>query len=162
MATNLPIPIEFSLPAGWRPAPPDEVGAPQAAFVALHPRPDDGFTANITISGEFRPDAASLEAIADDALERVRAFATNVEVSKRKALGTESSPGFAQSVSMTVDVKGRTRDLVQRQLFMAYVDAEDSRKRVVLQLTLTATPGQLDEATTDFHAFIATVQPDRS
>lgn len=162
MVTTLPIPIEFSLPAGWRAAPPDEVGAPQAAFVALHPRPDNGFNANITISGEVRADAATLESMADDSVERVKGFAANVAVSKRKAVGTEEVPGFAQSVSMTVEIEGRVRDLVQRQLFMAFTDIDDPRRRAVLQLALTTTPAQLDEATTDFHAFIATVQPDRS
>ncbi|MCX5129755.1 hypothetical protein OOK25_39665, partial [Streptomyces sp. NBC_00347] len=53
MPTTLPVPIEFRLPEGWQPAPPDEVGAPGVAFVALHPQPDSGFTANITIDGEY-------------------------------------------------------------------------------------------------------------
>ncbi|WP_409469332.1 hypothetical protein [Streptomyces sp. HC307] len=42
MPTALPVPIQFELPEGWRPAPPDEAGAPRAAFVARHPHPDAG------------------------------------------------------------------------------------------------------------------------
>ncbi|MBA2944928.1 hypothetical protein [Streptomyces himalayensis] len=54
MATTLPVKVEFSLPEGWQSAPPDEVGAPGVAFVALHPDSRDGFTANITIAGKLR------------------------------------------------------------------------------------------------------------
>ncbi|MFZ3494765.1 hypothetical protein ACODT5_16355 [Streptomyces sp. 5.8] len=68
MPTTLPVPIEFRLPESWRPAPPDEVAAAGMAFVALHPEPDAGFTANITVDGDFRPDAATLDDIADESV----------------------------------------------------------------------------------------------
>ncbi|MQA11885.1 MAG: hypothetical protein GEU98_25750, partial [Pseudonocardiaceae bacterium] len=66
MATTIPIPVNFRLPDGWQAAAPDEVGAPGAAFVALHPASRTDFTANITISGEYRPDEAALTDIADE------------------------------------------------------------------------------------------------
>ncbi|MFI5617659.1 hypothetical protein [Streptomyces sp. NPDC051567] len=91
MPTTLPLPIEFRLPEGWFPAPPDEVGAPGVAFVALHPRPDAGFTANITIAGEYRPDGATLENIADASVERLREATGSVVVAHRREIGSRTS-----------------------------------------------------------------------
>ena len=38
MVATIPVPIQFSLPEGWRSVPPDEVNAAEAAFVALRLR----------------------------------------------------------------------------------------------------------------------------
>ncbi|MEU4763131.1 hypothetical protein AB0H12_07735 [Actinosynnema sp. NPDC023794] len=156
MATTLPVPIEFSLPDGWLSAPPDEVGASEAAFVALHPGSIAGFTANITISGEVRADDATLAQIADQAAARLRRDIGAVEVGRRNEL--ESA--YTQVLRLTAPVGDRPVDLVQLQVFLAMADVRDERRRAVLQIALSATPGQFEDLVGDFQAFLKTIRPD--
>jgi hypothetical protein len=156
MATTLPVPIEFSLPDGWLSAPPDEVGAAQAAFVALHPGSASGFTANITISGEVRTDDATLAQIAERAAARLRRDIGAVEVGRRNEL--ESA--YTQVLRLTAPVGGRPVDLVQLQVFLAMADVRDERRRAVLEIVLSATPGQFEDLVGDFQAFLKTIRPD--
>ncbi|MEV8436754.1 hypothetical protein AB0425_05225 [Actinosynnema sp. NPDC051121] len=156
MATTLPVPIEFSLPDGWLSAPPDEVGAPQAAFVALHPGSAAGFTANITISGEARADDVTLAQLAERAAARLERGVGPVEVGRR----TELESAYTQVLRLTAPVGGRPVDLVQLQVFLAMADTRDERRRAVLEIVLSATPAQFEELVDDFQAFLKTIRPD--
>ncbi|PVE04187.1 hypothetical protein [Streptomyces scopuliridis] len=160
MPTTLPVPIEFELPEGWRAAPPDEVGAPGAAFVALHPRPDAGFTANITIDGEYRPDAATLPEIAQESVERLSQATTSVVVAGRREVGSADAPGFTQTLAVSAVVGGVPQDLVQSQVYLSMLDVADPRKRAVIRLVLTATASQHPSVVEDFQDFVRTVRPD--
>ena len=156
MATTLPVPIEFSLPDGWLSAPPDEVGAPQAAFVALHPGDNAGFTANITITGEVRADDATLAQIAEQAAARLERGVGPVEIGRRNELDS----GYTQVLRLTAPVDGRPVDLVQLQVFLAMADVRDQRRRAVLEIVLSATPEQFEGLVGDFQAFLKTIRPD--
>lgn len=160
MPTTLPVPIEFRLPEGWRPAPPDEVNAPGVAFVALHPRPDAGFTANITIDGEFLSEEATLEGLADASVENLRQVAESVTVTHRREIGSEGSPGLTQRLTFSADAGGARRDLVQSHVYLAMVDAGDPNRRAVIKMVLTATAAQHDAVLGDFQEFLRTVRPD--
>ncbi|MFD8411818.1 hypothetical protein ACFV2Q_08650 [Streptomyces sp. NPDC059650] len=162
MPTTLPIPIEFALPEGWRPAPPDEVGAPGVAFVALHPEPDAGFTANITIDGDFWTDEEeTLADMAEGSVERLRqAAAGAVEVAARRELGSPDAPGLAQRLTFTAVVGGVPRQLVQSQVYLSMQDVTDPHKRVVIRLILTVTAAQEDAVREDFQEFLRSVAPD--
>src|SRR3954464_13245982 len=97
MATTLPVKISFSLPDGWQAAPPDEVGAPGAAFVALHPASiDGGFTANLTIAGRMRNDSATMWDIAAESVQRLEQ-AGALEVAKKSEVGAPGLPGLTDS-----------------------------------------------------------------
>jgi hypothetical protein len=160
MPTPLPVPIRFELPEGWRTASPDAVGAPGAAFVALHPHPDAGFTANITIDGEYRPDTATLSEIAHESVERLRQAATSVGVIDRREIGSAEAPGLTQSLAVSTVAGGVPRDLVQAQVYLSMLDAADPRKRAVVRLVLTATASQHPFVIGDFQDFVRTVRPD--
>ncbi|WP_447003503.1 hypothetical protein ACRAKI_28105 [Saccharothrix isguenensis] len=155
MATTLPVPIEFSLPDGWLSAPPDEVGAPQAAFVALHPGPSAGFTANVTISGEVRSGVTVAE-VAAEAAARLERDVGPVEIGRRNEL--ESA--YTQVVRMTVPIGGRPVELLQLQVFLAMPDVRDENRRAVLEIVLSATPEQFEDLVGDFQAFLKTIRPD--
>ncbi|MEU6596896.1 hypothetical protein [Streptomyces flaveolus] len=159
MASTLPVPIEFRLPEGWRPALPDEVGAPEAAFVALHSGPDAGFTANITIDGESRPGAA-LSELADESVQRLRAVAESVAMVSRREAGSEAAPALTQKLTFSALVRGVRRDLAQSQVYLGLLDTRDQRKQVVIRAYLTATAEQHDAVLADFQAFVRTVRPD--
>ncbi|OKJ17647.1 hypothetical protein AMK21_25455 [Streptomyces sp. CB00316] len=160
MTTTLPVPIAFELPDGWRATPPDGVGATGAAFVALHPHPDAGFTANITIDGEFRLDAATLPEIADESVENLRRSAASVDIAERRKVGSEDAPGLTQTLAVSVVAGGTLRNLVQSQVYLAMLDVTDPSKRAVIRLILTVTSAQHSAVIEDFRDFVRTVRPD--
>jgi hypothetical protein len=160
MPTTLPVPIEFRLPEGWRAAPPDEVGAPGVAFIALHPQPDAGFTANITIDGEYRPDAATLDELADESVQRLREIAESVVVTSRREIGSAAAPGLTQRLTFSAVAGGVRRDLVQSHVYLSMLDVEDPHKRAVIRMVLTTTATQHDSLLGDFQDFLRTVRPD--
>lgn len=164
MATTLPIKISFSLPDGWQAAPPDEVGAPGVAFVALHPASMDGFTANITIAGQMRNDSASMWQIADESVRRLQQ-AGPVEVIKKAEAGTPDAPGLTdapgvvQNLRLSTTLRGEPLELLQSQVYLGMEDVKDPAKRVVIELVLTAKSSQLGQVIEDFKEFIRTVRP---
>ena len=159
MVTSLPVPIEFELPDGWRAVPPDEVGAPGAAFVALHLPSDDGFTANVAIDGEYRPDPATLSQIADESARYLDQAATSVTVTSRREVGSVDAPGLTQTLALSVVVGGVNRDLVQSQAYVALQDVADPYKQVVIRLVLTATASQHPVVLEDFRGLVRSVRP---
>lgn len=160
MATTLPVPIEFRLPEGWRPLPPDQAGAPGAAFVAVHPQPDAGFTTNLTIDGEYRPDATPLSEFADQSVRHLGTMAEAVKVAARQDLGTEEAPGLTQTLTFSTAVGDERRDLVQSQVYLSMLDADDPHRRAVIRLVLTTTAAQFEDVLPDFQSFVGTVRPE--
>ncbi|MGW3205413.1 hypothetical protein [Streptomyces sp. NPDC001135] len=164
MATTLPVKISFSLPDGWQAAPPDEVGAPGVAFVALHPASIDGFTANITIAGRMRSDSATMWQIAEESVRRLEQAGT-VEVVKKAEVGTPDipgltdSPGVVQNLRLHTTLRGEPLELLQSQFYLGMEDVRNPAERAVLEFVLTAKPTQLDAVIEDFQAFLRTVRP---
>jgi hypothetical protein len=158
MVTELPVRIEFSLPDGWQAAPPDEVGAPGVAFVAVHPASigseANGFTANLTIAGEIRDPALPMTTIADESVHRLETVAESVRVRDRADFGHGDAPGITQVLDIEM---GQGKRLAQHQVYLAMNDAHD--QRTVLELVLTCTPEQLDDVLSDFQQFVGTVRP---
>lgn len=160
MVTELPVRIEFSLPDGWQAAPPDEVGAPEVAFVALHPASTDGgangFTTNLTVAGEIRDPALPMATIADESVQRLESVAESVRVRDRTDLGPVDAPGMTQVLDIEM---GQGKRLVQCQVYLPMDDVHDPRRRAVLELVLTCTPEQLDDVLSDFQRFLGTIRP---
>ncbi|RSM79358.1 hypothetical protein DMH04_31905 [Kibdelosporangium aridum] len=159
MATTIPVPIEFSLPDGWRAAPPDEVGSPNVAFVALKPPAVNGFTSNITISGEIRPDVP-LDQIADEALARLRNQVVQMKVGNRGQHGSPENPGLTQAVRVLIQAGGRQMDVAQLQVFIGMQDVRDPDRQAVLHIVLSADSDEFERVITDFQQFLTTVRPD--
>ncbi|EFL23057.1 conserved hypothetical protein [Streptomyces himastatinicus ATCC 53653] len=160
MPMVLPVSIEFRLPEGWYAVPPDQVGAPDVAFVARHPQPDAGFTANITVDGDFRPDASALAEIADESVQRMREIAESLWVTGRDEIGSVDAPGLTQELALSAVAGGVRRDLVQSQVYLSMLDIDDPSKRSVIRLALTATADQFDSVLEDFREFVRTVRPE--
>ncbi|UNS96348.1 hypothetical protein MMF93_07405 [Streptomyces tubbatahanensis] len=160
MPAMLPVPIEFQLPEGWDAADPDKADAPGVAFAALHPERDNGFAANITIDGEYRPDAATLSQIAEESVQRMHELAHEVQVVDRAEVGSSAAPALTQSMSFSAVSEGARRHLVQSQVYLAMLDDTDPCRRAVIRLVLTATPAQIDSVIDDFSELVGTVRPD--
>ncbi|MEX2981325.1 hypothetical protein [Streptomyces sp. C36] len=159
MATALPVPIEFRLPEAWLPADPEGDGASGVAFAAVHRQADAGFTANITIDGEYRPDTATLDELADESVERLREVADSVVVTHRREVDYPDAPALIQRLAFSTGTDDARRDLVQSQVYLPMLDLADSRKRAVVRLALTATAAQHDTVLGDFQDFVRTVRP---
>ncbi|MFD8994785.1 hypothetical protein [Streptomyces abikoensis] len=159
MATTLPVPIEFRLPEGWLPADPERGDAMGVAFAAVHPQPDVGFTANITIDGEYRSDEVTPAELADESVERLREVATSVVVDYRRDAGPTDAPVLVQRLAFSADAGDARHGLVQSQVYLFMPDAADSRKQAVIRLVLTATTAQHDTVLGDFQDFVRTVRP---
>ncbi|HEV7973961.1 hypothetical protein [Amycolatopsis sp.] len=155
MATQLPVRIEFSLPEGWTAAPPDEVGAPGAAFVALHPPAHDGFTTNITISGDYRDDDVELETVAGESVARLKKSVGEVRV----LTSTAVDAGFTQTLEIKSTIEGQPHDLVQCQAYLSMHDVDEPAKRAIIDLVLTTTADRFDEFVKDFQNFVRSVKP---
>ncbi|MCX5405790.1 hypothetical protein OHA37_18080 [Streptomyces sp. NBC_00335] len=161
MPMTLPIPIEFRLPGGWLPAaPPDGVDVPGVAFAAVHPHPDHGFTANITVAGEVPRDSATLAELADESAQRLREAARPVVVAHRREVGSADAPALTQRLIFSAVVGDVRHDLVQSQVFLTFPDVRDPHRRAMIRLALTATAAQHDEVLRDFQEFVRTVRPD--
>ncbi|WP_411086913.1 hypothetical protein [Streptomyces sp. 061-3] len=160
MPATLPVPIEFRLPEGWLPARPEAFDAPGVAFAAVRPQPDAGFSANITIDGEFTPDAATLVGLADESAERLREVAESVVVAQRREVGSLDAPALTQRLTFSAVAGDARRDLVQSQVYLSIVDTKDPHRRAVIRLALTATAAQHDSVLGEFQDFVRTVRPD--
>ncbi|MBD0423003.1 hypothetical protein AB0L35_22575 [Streptomyces sp. NPDC052309] len=160
MPTSLPIPIEFRLPEGWLPAArQEEAVAADVAFAAVHPRPDAGFAANITLDGEVASDEAPLEALADRAVQHLRSVADSVVVADRREVGSEDAPGVVQKLTFSATVGGMCRALVQSQVLLAMADVRDPHRRAVIRAVLTSTEGQFPEVVPEFQEFLGSIRP---
>lgn len=158
MATTLPVQIEFSLPDGWIPAPPDEVGAPGVAFVALHPESHGSFRTNITISGQPRPDSTPLAIIADETFDRLKQGAVAI-LADRREVGSPEAPGLTQVVRVSTTIDGEPIELIQSQVYLSFQDVDDAAKRAVVELVLTTTAEVFQRVVPDFQKFVASVRP---
>lgn len=157
MVTQLPVPIAFSLSEGWHPVAPDEIGAPAAAFVALHPSSaGNGFTANITVGGQEHPPEVTLEQLADESAQRL-SDPRRPCLRGRADVGTPQAPGLTQTLDIVTEGTPPLH-LVQSQVYLSMHDV-DSPRHVVVELMLTCTPEQLDTVLGDYQKFVASVHP---
>ncbi|HEY8718169.1 hypothetical protein [Pengzhenrongella sp.] len=155
----VPPPVTFSLPAGWRPASVEAVQAAGLGFIALHPSPDTGFTANITLGGQTVTEPDAVTALADAAVLRLHATEQDVTIRHRGVVGHAPAPGLAQEVRLTTMVNAAPLELAQLQVFLPAVDVADESRQVVYTVTFTATVRQAGELVEDFQAFVRSVRP---
>ncbi|WP_324609438.1 hypothetical protein [Streptomyces sp. NRRL S-378] len=154
------MPIEFRLPEGWLPARPEGAGVSDVAFAAVRSRPDEGFTANITIDGGLPKDGVTLVEIADASVERLREFAESVELVHRSEVGSKDAPALTQRLSFSAVADGARHELVQSQVYLSLADTEDPHRRAMIRLALTATTAQHDEVLCQFKDVVRSVRPD--
>ena len=125
MPGTLPVPLSIELPEGWQSAPPEEVGAPHAAFVALHMASrGQGFMPNITVTGHTLDGPSSLHGLAEESVRRLRENVGAVEVVKRTEVGTSpapgliDAPGIVQNLRIQAIVNGQPMELAQSQFIL--------------------------------------------
>ncbi|MET8475464.1 hypothetical protein ABZY90_19385 [Streptomyces sp. NPDC006422] len=166
MPETLPVPLTCEVPPGWQSAPPEEVGAPHAAFVALHlASRGSGFIPNITISGRPREAAVDLHELADESLQRLRDTVGPVELVKRTDVGPGFAQGLAGAAAVVQNVRvyaqqnGHPVQLCQSQVLLLVEDVHRPDRYAEFEIALTARADQLDEVLDDFQDFLHTVRP---
>lgn len=159
MATELPVRVEFTLPEPWQVVPPDSVGADGAAFVALHHASADGFTANITMSGQLRDPEVDLVWLGDESLARFAANDVETELVSRTEVGTEEYPGLSQVLELDAVVQGEPLRLLQCQGYLSMPDPDHPKKLAVIDVSLTCRASQLDAVFADYQALLRDLRP---
>ncbi|MCF1596910.1 hypothetical protein [Streptomyces muensis] len=166
MPGTLPVPLSIELPEGWQSAPPEEVGAPQAAFVALHMASrGQGFMPNITVTGHTLDGSASLHGLAEESVRRLREHVGAVEVVKRTEVGTSpapgliDAPGIVQNLRIQATVNGQPMELAQSQFILVLEDERRRGERAEIEIALTARTSQLQDVLEDFQRFVSTLRP---
>lgn len=157
--SKLPVPVEFRLPDGWEPVRPEEWGVDNAAFMAVRRDAPGDYVPILTISGDWRLDYVTLDAIADESVAVAKAQATTVEVLDRKQIGTEEAPAILQLLGVEATVEDRDWQLRQGQVLSGLVDVENPEKRVVVIYTVTCALDQFDVVGREFQLFMSTVRP---
>ncbi|WP_329386565.1 hypothetical protein OG625_28205 [Streptomyces sp. NBC_01351] len=158
MPTPVPVPITFRLPDGWLPARPETVG-PGIAFASVHPHPDAGFAADITLDGDIPPEGTTLAELAAESTRRMAALAESVTVTSLHEFGSADAPTLTQRLTFTTLAGGVRRDLVQSQVYLSLVDTEEPRKCGVMRPALTATATQHAHVVGDFRRLLRSVRP---
>lgn len=166
MPGTLPVPFEIQLPEGWQSAPPDEVGAPHAAFVALHmPSQGQGFTPNITVTGHAREGSSSLHRLAEESVQRLSESVGAVDIVKRTEVGTSSapglvdSPGIVQNLRIQAVVNEQPMELAQSQFILVLENERQRSEAVEIEIALTAKTSQLQDLIEDFQFFLSALRP---
>ncbi|MET9969686.1 hypothetical protein ABZZ80_28110 [Streptomyces sp. NPDC006356] len=166
MPGTLPVPLSIELPEGWQSAPPEEVGAPQAAFVALHMASrGQGFMPNITVTGHTLDGSASLHSLAEESVRRLREHVGAVDVVKRTEVGTSpapgliDAPGIVQNLRIQATVNGQAMELAQSQFILVLENERQRGERAEIEIALTARTSQLQHVLADFQTFVSTLRP---
>lgn len=166
MPGTLPVPLEIELPQGWQSAPPDEVGAPHAAFVALHmASKGQGFVPNITVTGHPLDGSSSLHGLAEESVKRLRENIGAVEIVKRTEVGTSpapgliDAPGIVQNLRIQATVNGQPMELAQSQFILVLENEQRRGERAEIEIALTARTSQLQDVLEDYQTFVSTLRP---
>ncbi|OEU86570.1 hypothetical protein DB35_22925 [Streptomyces abyssalis] len=166
MPGTLPVPLEIELPQGWESAPPDKVGAPHAAFVALHKASQgQGFTPNITVTGHTIEGSPGLHRLAEESVQRLRENVGAVDIVKRTEVGTSSAPGLVdapgivQNLRIQAAVNEQPMELAQSQFILVLENEKQRSELVQIEVALTAKTSQLQDVLEDFQDFVAALRP---
>lgn len=162
---TLPVPVTFRLPGPeWEPVAPESLGVQNAEFLAVRRNTDPAYAPTITVSGGWRTDPATLDQVADESVARLQHESSDVELLRRRDLGSPQAPAVLQEIGFTAAAEGHSFDLRQVQAIFGLHDVADPARRVVVIHTLTCTFAQLDLVLPEFQAYLATleVQPDES
>ncbi len=159
---GLPVPLRLTLPGlSWRAVAPAAIGVRNAAFTALRDDTPGGYTPVLSVSGGWRDDDASLERIADEAVERLRAETGTARLTSRRTAGGPRTPAISQVVRTELAVAGTVHDLVRLQALLGFLGHGNDPRRAVVIIGCTCLVGQLDPVAEEFAAVVAGLRPDQ-
>jgi hypothetical protein len=153
MARDLPVPIEFRLPAGWQPVDPDDVGASDATFVAINlATHGSGFTATIVVDGLDLSPGQPLTVLADASANTLPAA---IVIGRDERVGPHG-PRLTQSLRLTTATGSDPHRIIRVEEYLSF----PPNRHGVVRAVLTSTHEQTDSLTTDFGRFLSSLTPD--
>ncbi|WP_410609154.1 hypothetical protein [Amycolatopsis sp. lyj-109] len=144
------LPLDFVIPDGWTAVDPGDSGA---VFVAVHDASPGEFVPNITVSVQQRPDDATIDAIAAEAVERLSRTLAGLDVLSRRDVGDAAAPAVMQLLRLRT---GEGTELIQTQVHLTIPGATPA-ERLVLELACTAAPATARRLSPGFQRFVASV-----
>ena len=144
------LPLDFVIPDGWTAVDPGDSGA---VFVAVHAAAPGEFTPNITVSVQQRPDDATIDAVAAEAVERLSRTLAGLDVLVVRDVGEPAAPGVMQLLRLRT---GEGTELIQTQVHLTVPGATPA-ERLVLELACTAAPATARRLAPGFQRFVASV-----
>ena len=121
-------------------------------FVAVHDAPGR-VVPNITVSVQQRPDEASIDDVADEAVERLSLTTAGLDVLSRRDVGDPAAPGVMQLLRLRT---GEGEELIQTQVHLT-VPGATPEQRLVLELACTAAPATARPLSPGFQRFVGSV-----
>ncbi len=144
------LPLDLVIPDGWTAVDPGDSGA---VFVAVHAAAPGEFVPNITVSVQQRPDDATIDAIAAEAVERLSRTLAGLDVLSRRDVGDAAAPAVMQLLRLRT---GEGTELIQTQVHLTVPGATPA-ERLVLELACTAAPATARRLSPGFQRFVAGV-----
>lgn len=139
--SDLPVPIEFSLPDGWESIDPTTLDTPGVAFVAVKRDSSARFTSNLTIYGEVRDNDTTLTEIADEAsTDGSGQLGGAPEVVHRKKEGEGLVAAITQVVEFPAPEGSGVERLHQTQTLVQFPDSHGPNRRGIIMFAATAAP----------------------
>ncbi|WP_233345802.1 hypothetical protein [Saccharomonospora iraqiensis] len=139
--SDLPVPIEFSLPDGWESIDPSTLDTPGVAFVAVNRDSSARFTSNLTIYGEVRDNDTTLTEIADEAsTDGSGELGGAPEVVHRKKEGEGLVAAITQVVEFPAPEGSGVERLQQTQTLVQFPDSHGPDRRGIIMFGATAAP----------------------
>ena len=144
------LPLDFVIPDGWTAVDPGDSGA---VFVAVHAASPGAFVPNVTVSVLQRPVDASIDAFADDAVERLSRTLAVLEVLSRRDGGVPAAPG------VMLLLRRRTGDCNKQNQTQKHQTKPNTKPadRLVLELACTAAPATARRLSPGFQRFVGSV-----
>jgi hypothetical protein len=158
MMGDLPFSLDLTRPPGWRRVPPDAVGEPAAAYVAVREANiDEPVTPNVVIGVTAMPTAAiDVIALAEAHLARLRATYP-VTVLSREA-GGRAGPQAAQLLQIDYTLDEVAVTLKQVQILIVGRDTTDPALAGVIELIMTCPEELFEQAGPEFQELVASIQ----
>ena len=160
MASELPFPISFEVPAGWSLVAPESAGHPDAAYVVVRDRnASEPIAANFVVNGfGTYGQPVDVGALADSYLVGLRSRYP-VVVLKRDVAARGPAPEAAQLLQIEYPVGDATVTVNQIQIINAFPGEHDPAATAVLQLLMTCPTEVFGQAGPEFTRFVGSISP---
>lgn len=155
MNANFPVPIELCLPSSsWSAADPRRYRMEDVLMMAVRTVPPSEYVPSISVRGGPRLDPVSLDAIADETIDGIRAYGAAADLVKRIPVGTQNAPALVQRIEIDASIEGARLDLCEVQAVRSLSDVRVPAKRIVVIASMVCTYRQMPVVGPEFRRFM--------
>ena len=136
------------------------MGISAARFVALRESTPGDYTPVLSVSGGRRTDDATMEQIADEAIDRLREETGDARLVSRRPAGGPRTPSYSQVVATSVAIDGTVHALTRLPAILGLVDAPRDDQRAVLIVSCTSLTEQVAVVGPEFRRLVEGLRVD--